>query len=248
MEISTTNIATNTATQPTVGAASQNTDDSDGTVITSDFEAFLRLLTTQLQNQDPLNPLDSADFATQLATFSGVEQQVRTNTLLSDLQGNLALIGMGQMAGWIGMEARAQIPATFSGNAITLAADPPATADRVELVVSNSGGQEVQRLAISNSTDPTSWTGLGADGETLPYGQYSFNIESYRGDELLEVEAASVFSVVREAFQRGNETWLTLEGGQEVLATDVLGVRSPSIASDLSSAAEVARRSEQAAQ
>ena len=46
---------------------------------------FLKLLTTQMQNQDPLNPIDSTDYAAQLATFSGVEQQVRTNSLLADL-------------------------------------------------------------------------------------------------------------------------------------------------------------------
>ena len=45
-------------------------------VISSDFQTFLTMLTTQLQNQDPLNPVESSDFAVQLATFSGVEQQV----------------------------------------------------------------------------------------------------------------------------------------------------------------------------
>ena len=53
--------------------------------LASDFDTFLRMLTTQMQNQDPLNPIDSTDYATQLATFSGVEQQVRTNSLLADL-------------------------------------------------------------------------------------------------------------------------------------------------------------------
>ena len=45
-------------------------------VLSSDFETFLKMLTTQMQNQDPLNPVDSTDYATQLATFSSVEQQV----------------------------------------------------------------------------------------------------------------------------------------------------------------------------
>ena len=48
-------------------------------VLSSDFETFLKMLTVQLENQDPLNPVDSADYAVQLATFSGVEQQVQTN-------------------------------------------------------------------------------------------------------------------------------------------------------------------------
>ena len=72
--------------------------------ITSDFNTFLRMLTVQMQNQDPLKPIDSADYAVQLATFSGVEQQVRTNQLLADMQGKFQQLGMSEMASWIGKE------------------------------------------------------------------------------------------------------------------------------------------------
>lgn len=58
--------------------------------ISSDFETFLRMLTVQMQNQDPLDPVDSSDYAVQLATFSNVERQVQTNDLLRELKGSLA--------------------------------------------------------------------------------------------------------------------------------------------------------------
>lgn len=74
--------------------------------INSDFETFLIMLTTQMQNQDPLNPIDSSDFAVQLATFSSVEQQVKTNDLLTSLGQQFELMGLSQLAGWVGMEAR----------------------------------------------------------------------------------------------------------------------------------------------
>jgi flagellar basal-body rod modification protein FlgD len=70
--------------------------------ISSDFTTFLKMLTTQMQNQDPLNPIDSADYAVQLATFSGVEQSVKTNQLLESLGQQFGLLGMAQMAGWVG--------------------------------------------------------------------------------------------------------------------------------------------------
>ncbi|MEY5038566.1 MAG: flagellar basal body rod modification protein, partial [Pseudomonadota bacterium] len=54
------------------------TTTSNKALISSDFDTFLKMLTAQMQNQDPLNPMDSTDYATQLATFSGVEQQART--------------------------------------------------------------------------------------------------------------------------------------------------------------------------
>jgi len=61
------------------GAAQTAAPTTTRTEISSDFETFLRMLTVQMQNQDPLNPVDSSDYAVQLATFSSVEQQVQTN-------------------------------------------------------------------------------------------------------------------------------------------------------------------------
>ena len=63
-------------------------------------DQFLTLLVAQLQNQDPMNPIDSADYAVQLATFSGVEQQVRTNQLLADMQGKFSQRGFSEPADW----------------------------------------------------------------------------------------------------------------------------------------------------
>jgi flagellar basal-body rod modification protein FlgD len=57
--------------------------------LSSDFNAFLNMLTTQLKHQDPLNPVDSADYAMQLAAFSTVEQQVLLNQKMDVLQNNL---------------------------------------------------------------------------------------------------------------------------------------------------------------
>ena len=61
---------------PVARSTADGAETGGNSALSSDFETFLRMLTTQLQNQDPLNPVDSADFAVQLATFSSVEQQV----------------------------------------------------------------------------------------------------------------------------------------------------------------------------
>ena len=79
MEISPSPFATDT------GKALNPATDSTRAEVSSDFETFLKMLTVQMQNQDPLNPVDSSDYAIQLATFSGVEQQVKTNDLLASL-------------------------------------------------------------------------------------------------------------------------------------------------------------------
>ena len=95
-----------------------------------------------MQNQDPLNPVDSSDYAVQLATFSGVEQQVLTNDLLRGLAAQNGTAGLAQMANWVGMEARAVGPAYFDGAPITIAPDPANFATSAQLVVKDANGAE----------------------------------------------------------------------------------------------------------
>jgi len=102
--------------------------------ISSDFETFLKMLTVQMQNQDPLNPVDSSDYAVQLATFSGVEQQVQTNDLLRGLTALMGTSGMAQMASWVGKEARAPVAAYFGGSPVTLAPTPRSSRRRPRLL------------------------------------------------------------------------------------------------------------------
>lgn len=202
------------------GGAAQNA------LVSSDFQTFLTMLTTQLQNQDPLNPVDSSDFAVQLATFSGVEQQVRGNQLLESLAAQLGVMGMAQLSGWVGMEARAVAPVAFDGQPVALSPQVAATADRAVLVVRDARGAEVQRQDLTLPAAPLDWAGTGTDGRTLPAGQYTFEVESFSGDSLLAITPVETFSRVIEARVEGGQTLLVLEGGVEVPATGITGLRA----------------------
>ena len=74
-------------------------------ILSSDFDVFLQMLTAQARYQDPLEPVDSSEYASQLAQFSMVEQQVLTNDLVENLMSALTSSETGNMAQWIGMEA-----------------------------------------------------------------------------------------------------------------------------------------------
>jgi flagellar basal-body rod modification protein FlgD len=76
-----------TATSTTTGSQAVRTDTASATTpdVSEQFTQFLKLLTAQVQNQDPLTPLDSTQFVQQLATFSGLEQQVQTNAVLGEI-------------------------------------------------------------------------------------------------------------------------------------------------------------------
>jgi len=199
---------------------------SSKAVIGSDFETFLRMLTTQLKNQDPLNPMESSDFAVQLATFSSVEQQVMTNDLLSGLSAQMGQMGMAQLANWVGMEARAPLPAQFDGFPVTLLPGPTAAADEARLIVRNIDGDVVQTQTIPVGEEPYLWTGRDAAGQSLPSGLYSFEIESYVQGERQASVVPETYARIVEARIDAGRTILVMEGGATVDADQVTALRN----------------------
>lgn len=193
--------------------------------ITSDFTTFLKMLTTQLQNQDPLNPMESTDFAVQLATFSGVEQQVQTNGLLADLKGQFALLGMAQLSGWVGKEARSTADVWFDGSALTVLPEPSPKADNLVLVVRDASGTLVSREDVPLGSSPYLWLGANAAGDPLPAGRYSLTLESRTGSEVIGTSPVASYAPIQEARRDGNDILLVLRGGIEVNATNVTALR-----------------------
>ena len=219
MEITQTPPAATAASVPQPAAAKEE--------ITSDFETFLRMLTVQMQNQDPLNPVESSDFAVQLATFSTVEQAVLTNDLLQTLTTQLNASGLAGLAEWVGKEARAPAPVYFLGEPIPITPDPAAAADRAEIVVRDANGSEVQRLAISASSETIDWAGVTPSGAPLENGLYSFDVVSYQNDEVIAEEQIETYNRITEVRNEGTETRLILEGGGAVSSDDVTALREP---------------------
>ena len=193
--------------------------------ITSDFDTFLRMLTTQMKHQDPLNPVDSADFAVQLATFSSVEQQQRTNQLLEGLGSQLGLSGMAQLANWVGKEARAPVAAQFDGTPVTLSATPDPRAKTSTLIVSDANGTVVSRLAVQATAEPFEWQGRAADGSALPPGRYSFSLEGAADGEVIGTTPVEVYGRIIEARAGAVGTVLVMEGGILVAADKVTALR-----------------------
>lgn len=193
--------------------------------ITSDFDTFLRMLTTQMKHQDPLNPVDSADFAVQLATFSSVEQQQLTNQLLEGLGSQLGLSGMAQLANWVGKEARAPVAAQFDGTPVTLSATPDPRARTSTLIVSDANGTVVSRLAVPVTGEPFEWQGRAADGSALPPGRYSFSMESQAEGEVIGTTPVEVYGRIIEARADSSGTVLVMEGGILVASDKVTALR-----------------------
>jgi flagellar basal-body rod modification protein FlgD len=213
-------------TSPSTTTPAAAAPESSNKAISSDFETFLKMLTVQMQNQDPLNPVDSADYAVQLATFSSVEQQVKTNDLLESLASQMGLMGISQLAGWVGMEARAAAPAQFDGNPISVSVQHVQASDESILIVRNSDGEEVQRSPLDRSESIFDWAGVTDDGDPYPPGQYSFHVESRLNGETVGATQAETYSVISEARSEAGQVVLVLQGGAEIAGNDVTALRA----------------------
>ncbi len=225
MDITSPKIGTTLPSASVSSAASAVT--KAGTTLNSDFETFLKMLTAQMKNQDPLNPVDSTEFASQLAAFSTVEQQVMTNDLLAGLGQQLGVLGMGQLQGWVGMTARAEMPVVFNGSPIPLTYSARPGADIAQMIVRDSNGGIVQQQTVPIKGADYVWTGRDEDGTLLPPGTYSISVDSFQGQELLGSAPVQSQAQIVEAQLSGGSTLLVMEGGQRVAAANILGLRDP---------------------
>lgn len=209
------------ATQTALASNAATTQSS--AVLSSDFETFLNMLTVQMQNQDPLNPMDSSEYAMQLATFSGLEQQVQTNELLSSLIYLGSQSGVADLASWIGLEGRSTGPAHYDGQSgIEVLVSPISYANSAQVVVYDESGNEVDRFDIDPADSSTTW-----DGADQSEGLYYFQVESYVDGNLTDTSAAQTWARISEARNESGAVVLVLDGGGEIYADQVTGVRNP---------------------
>ncbi len=216
-------ITTPTVTSVSTALSLPSADTSS--VLSSDFETFLQMLTAQAKYQDPLEPIDSSEYAAQLAQFSMVEQQVQSNELLSNLTSQFGTTEMTGIANWIGMEARTTAPVYFDGSPISVAPETPTGSDEIYLAVFDQFGNQLQRQALPNSNAPFQWTGLSDDGTPFETGTYTLKIEAYGQGEQLSSVPAQTYARITEARNDSGETLLILEGGQAVPTSLITALR-----------------------
>ncbi len=212
---------------PPIATAATLPSSEASTILSSDFETFLKMLTAQAQYQDPLEPIDSSEYASQLAQFSMVEQQVLANDRLAEMTAQLDIANMSQIAALIGYDARSVEPVYFSGEGITIAPEPAKQADQAFLVAYNADDFEVYRREITVSDKLLTWSGRDSDGLNFPEGYYSFEIESFEKGNNILTEPAASYTRITEARRIDGEAGFILEGGTELLARNLTGIRDP---------------------
>jgi flagellar basal-body rod modification protein FlgD len=172
-------------------------------------DAFLELLVTQLQYQDPLNPMDSTAFTAQLAQFSSLEQLNNVNKNLEYSQLYQSSINNSQAVSFIGKEIRASGDSLEVNNGIlgSSSFSLPAQAYQTVVNIYDTEGNLV-KIMDAGALDPgehrMSWDGTDNNGMTVSDGEYRFEVMAYDGGgERIEASTYSAGLVKGVTFRNG---------------------------------------------
>jgi len=225
------NSVTSATTSGTTASSGSNTPSASSLAgigsqsIAGNFQTFLTLLTTQLQNQDPTNPLDTNQFTQQLVEFAQVEQQLQSNSQLATLvslqqsaQSTQALNFVGETVTVNGNTAQL----TNGKTQWTFNSPQPATA---AVNISNSSGQLVYSgtVTLQTGTNTFNWNGQGSNGTQWPDGTYTASITAQAASGQSVAVTSQVTGVVNSVDLTKNPPLLSING-QNFTISQISGV------------------------
>lgn len=216
---------TTTSSAAALTGATAKTATDETKKATVDYESFLKLLTAQLRNQDPLAPMDATQFMTQLAQLSTVEQSMKSNDTLTQVLDTLKSSGMRMDMAFLGRKVEvASNSLPLAGGKAETAYTVAGTPASVKIEVLNAAGNVVQTAAgaLQTGRQTFSWNGKTAGGATAPDGLYTVRITA-KDKEGKALDTASVLSdTVSEVRTVDGATQFVLKSGATVPASAVL--------------------------
>lgn len=171
-------VASATGTKPSTTSGVTTTSGTDSATLASNFTTFLTLLTTQLKNQNPLEPLDTNQFTSQLVQFAGVEQQMKMNSQLESLitiektaQSTAAMAYLGSTATVDGATAKlADGSATWTFNS------PKTSTAQINIKDTAGNVAYSGSFTVNAGQQNFQWDGRGTNGTKWPDGNYTMTI------------------------------------------------------------------------
>jgi len=182
--------------------------------ISSDFETFLKMLTAQIKNQDPLKPMDSSEFATQLATFSSLEQQVLTNDRLKQISTILGSQGLTQHADWIGKKGLVDGPFDLNGSDAVLKFVIPPSAQTPKLIIQNGLGEIVFEKFMSPGDNEFTLKAKDQTGIPLHNGPFTATIIEADDAKTASISKVGSYHEIVEVQQINGTSYIHFENGK----------------------------------
>jgi flagellar basal-body rod modification protein FlgD len=209
------------ATSTVAAAQAQGQASGANSRLSANFDTFLKLLTAQLQNQDPLEPMDSSEFTQQLVQYSSVEQQIQTNQNFETLLGLVAASAHNNAVSYIGKDISALASDTgLAGGEASWRYALPQDAKTVTLTVTNSAGKVVYRTSGETETGAHdfTWDGKDTNGNEMPEGTYRLSVAALDAEGKAISSAISVKGTVTAVDMTGTEPVLIIKGARIALS------------------------------
>lgn len=145
-------------------------------------ERFMKLLVTQMKNQDPLNPMDNAQVTSQLAQLSTVTGIEKMNSTLESFMANLQSSQSLQMSNLIGRDVLVEgSDIIFDGTGGYFGVELPTSTDDLTISINDNAGNQIRKITLGNQAEgiiPLSWDGFGDDGTQVQAGEYTFTVNA----------------------------------------------------------------------
>lgn len=214
-------------TTATTGSSNSTTSSSSTglNVLAGNFQTFLTLLTTQLQNQDPTNPLDTNQFTQQLVEFAQVEQQLKSNTQLATLVSLQQTAQSTQALSFVGETVTVNSnTAQLANNSATWSLSAPSPASAT-VNISNSTGQLVYTgtQTLQTGSNTFTWNGQGNNGTQWPAGTYTMSVTAQSASGQPVIVSTQATGVVNSVDLTQNPPVLSVNG-QNYTINQVQGV------------------------
>jgi flagellar basal-body rod modification protein FlgD len=209
---------TSTALTASQSAAAASAS-SDNQMIASNFTTFLQLLTTQLKNQNPLDPLDTNQFTQQLVQFAQVEQQMKSNDQLSSLVSMEKSAQQTTALAYIGATVVVDGATGSLTNGLgtwSFNATKPATAT---VTITDSTGQTAYSgtMAVNAGNQNFTWDGKGKDGTQWPDGNYTLKVTALDANKQSVAISTEVQAVVKSVDLSQDPPVLSVNGANYTL-------------------------------
>jgi flagellar basal-body rod modification protein FlgD len=160
------------------GSSTTTATKTDSQALAGNFDQFLTLLTTQLKNQSPLDPLDTNQFTSQLVQFASVEQLIKSNTTLSDLLTATKAANAASAASFIGMTVSADGATTpLAKGSATWNINVPRNATGA-ITIKNKAGDVVwtEKRSLTAGDQTFTWDGRTSGGAKAADGEYTISV------------------------------------------------------------------------
>ena len=197
------------------------------------FDTFLKLLTSQLQNQDPLNPMEGTEFTGQIAQFSSLEQQLATNSYLETLALQTDTDIQVLAVSYIGKEAMAEGNALYLGEDgaqvdFAYSLEKPSQSTVIELIHAET--KEIVKTFYEEGkpgSHAMHWDGLDDDGNYAPAGAYAIRVSAVADGGGTAGIKTYTYAEVKAIAGNGQTSEIQLADGRLVDIKDILTVRTP---------------------